>query len=253
MESVRQMSEAQPNLKFINRDLLKILAMSFMLLDHLWATIIPGNQWLTFIGRMAFPLFAFMIAEGFVHTSNFRKYALRLLVFALISEIPFNLFYSSSVFYPFHQNVIFTLLIGLLAIKVIDIYLQKRTPLNLVYATLAAVGLPLLAEIAMTDYGAIGVMTVIVFYLFRNMRYTWLLQLIALFILNVVIFQGFYIPIEILGQQIEFPTQGFAVFAMIFIYLYNGAKGGGGKIMQYSVYLFYPLHMLILYFLFTMM
>ncbi len=240
-------------IKFINRDWLKILAMTFMLLDHLWATIIPGNQWLTYVGRMAFPLFAFMIAEGFIHTSNFRKYALRLFIFALISEIPFNLFYSSSLFYPFHQNVIFTLLIGLLAIKVLDNYLQRRSAANLVYATLAAVGLPLLAELAMTDYGAIGVMMIIVFYLFRDLRYAWFLQLIALFILNVVIYQGLYIPIEIGGLMIEFPTQGFAVFAMIFIYLYNGAKGRGGKIMQYSFYLFYPVHMLVLYFLFTLM
>ena len=101
-------------LKFINSNALKILAMAFMLLDHLWATIIPDNQWMTCVGRLAFPIFAFMISEGYVHTSDFKKYAKRLLIFGLISEIPFNLMSAGGFFFPFHQNVMFTLLLGLL-------------------------------------------------------------------------------------------------------------------------------------------
>ena len=62
-------------LKFINSNTLKTLAMVLMLLDHLWATVIPGNQWMTCVGRLAFPIFAFMISEGYVHTSDFKKYA----------------------------------------------------------------------------------------------------------------------------------------------------------------------------------
>ena len=107
-------------LKFINSNALKILAMAFMLLDHLWATIIPDNQWMTCVGRLAFPIFAFMITEGYAHTSDFKKYAKRLFLFGLISEIPFNLMSSGSFVYPFHQNVMFTLLLGLLSIREID-------------------------------------------------------------------------------------------------------------------------------------
>ena len=133
---------------------LKIMALIFMLIDHTAAIVFPpvlarygitsfGNismeymqglvaagsiGWLyvlyqimrRILGRLAFPIFAFQIAEGFLHTSNFRRYALRLLAFACLSEIPFDLMYASTAFNPFHQNVMFTLLLGLLAIHGLD-------------------------------------------------------------------------------------------------------------------------------------
>ena len=80
----------------ISTFVLHIIAMIFMLCDHLWATLIPGNQWLTCLGRLAFPMFAYMTVEGYFHTSNLKRYVLRLLLLAVISEIPFNLMYSSS-------------------------------------------------------------------------------------------------------------------------------------------------------------
>ena len=77
---------------------LHILAMGFMLCDHLWAMLFPAAEWLTCIGRMAYPIFAFLIAEGYMHTRDLRRYMLRMLFWAVLSEIPFNLMYGGSVF-----------------------------------------------------------------------------------------------------------------------------------------------------------
>ena len=84
---------------------LHIIAMIFMLCDHMWATILD-YEWLTCIGRIAFPIFAFLITEGYIHTSNINKYIKRMVIFAIITEIPFNLMVSASPIYPFHQNVL---------------------------------------------------------------------------------------------------------------------------------------------------
>ena len=233
----------------INANQLRVLAMFLMLLDHLWATLVPGNFWMTYLGRAAFPIFAFQISEGFFHSSDRRRYAKRLFLFALLSEVPFDLIYGGTVLYPFHQNVMFTLLLGLLACCAIDRARGERTARATLRGALSVAGILLLSLIGMVDYGWKGVMTVVAFYLLRDFPFAWLAQFVALMLLNIVLFKGQTIPL--LGW--DFPTQGFAVLSLLPIWLYNGRRGGGGKALQYAFYAFYPVHMLVLYLLFSIL
>ena len=228
---------------------LRALAMFLMLLDHLWATLVPGNFWMTYLGRLAFPIFAFQISEGFFHTADRKRYAKRLLLFALLSEVPFDLIYGGTVFYPFHQNVMFTLLLGLLACCSLDRARRERTTKAVLRGALSVAEILLLSLIGMVDYGWKGVATVVVFYLLRDFPGAWLAQAAALILLNIVFFKGQTIPL--LGLDI--PTQGFAVLSLLPIWLYNGQRGGGGRGLQYAFYAFYPVHMLVLYLLFSIL
>lgn len=231
----------------LTSNMLRILAMVFMICDHLWAKVVPGNDWMTYVGRMTFPIFAFMISEGFIHTSNLKKYILRLLAFAVISEIPFNLFYGGNWFYPYHQNVMFTLLFGLLAIMLIDKAKKTRDAKTIVKSALLVILLGIASFICFVDYGFWGFLIVIMFYLFRNFPFAWLAQLAAMVIINCELFEGQFIVVDLFGKSFEFATQGFAVFSLIPIWLYGGRKGKSSKIMQYGFYAFYPLHMIIIY------
>ena len=233
----------------INANQLRVLAMFLMLLDHLWATLVPGNFWMTYLGRAAFPIFAFQISEGFFHSSDRRRYAKRLFLFALLSEVPFDLIYGGTMLYPFHQNVMFTLLLGLLACCVIARARRQRPARAVLRGALSVAGLFLLSLVGMVDYGWKGVVTVVAFYLLRDFPFAWLAQIAALVLLNIVLFKGQTIPL--LGW--DFPTQGFAVLALLPIWLYNGRRGGGGKTLQTAFYAFYPVHMLVLYLLFSLL
>lgn len=233
--------------KFINSNILKILAMIFMLLDHMWATIIPGNQWMTNVGRLAFPIFAFLIVEGFIHTSDLKKYAKRLFVFGIISEIPFNLIYTGSLIFPFHQNVMFTLLLGLLCINEIDKIKKNKDIKNIIKAISKIFLFLLISIISFVDYGVTGVLTIIIFYIFRNFKFAWFGQLISLVLLYIVFFKGQSIILNIFGLEYFLPIQSIGILSLIPIWLYNGQRGKKSKILQYGFYAFYPLHMLVIY------
>ena len=227
---------------------LHIIAMAFMLMDHLWATLLPGQEWLTCIGRIAFPIFSFLIVEGYFHTHDFKKYLLRLLIFALISEIPFNLMCGGTFFYPIHQNVIWTFLLGLLGIHLMETVHKKYNVwiYTLVCILVCMAGL-IIGTLCMVDYYGPGVLTVFVFYFFHDKKWWCLLgQILSLYWINVVLLGGLIYTINLFGIDIEFYQQGLALLALIPIWLYSGEKGFHSKFFQYFCYSFYPGHMIIL-------
>ena len=227
---------------------LHIIAMALMLMDHLWATLLPAQEWLTCAGRVAFPIFAFMAVEGYFHTHSFKKYAQRMLIFAVLSEIPFDLMYGGTWFYPVHQNVIWTLLIGLLGIRAMEAVREKgKTWLYLLTCAAVTVLGFALGTLGMVDYYGMGVLTVFVFYFLHGREWWKLLgQIAALYWINVSLIGGQIFPIELFGLEFEVCEQGLALFSLVPIWLYRGRQGHHSKAFQYACYAFYPVHMLIL-------
>lgn len=218
---------------------LKLIAIITMFIDHVGAAVLArvllqggGSETLykvyyamRDIGRIAFPIFCFLLVEGFEHTGNRKKYALRLLAFALISEVPFDLAFSSRGLEFGYQNVFFTLFIGLITIMAFHA-VEEQTGWHPVLRSVLLVGTALagmgIAELLRTDYAAKGVLCILIFYLFRRMRGV---QILA----GCLFFCWWELP---------------ALVAFIPIAFYNGKRGWN---IKYFFYLFYPVHLLLLY------
>ena len=227
---------------------LHIIAMTLMLMDHLWATLLPAREWLTCAGRVAFPIFAFMAVEGYFHTRSFKKYILRMLLFAVLSEIPFDLMYGGTWFYPVHQNVLWTFLLGLLGVWLMEQVRKKgKTWMYLLVCVLVVPAGLGLGTLCMVGYYGVGVLTVFVFYFLHGRKWWCFLgQLAALYWLNVELLGGLMYPVQLFGMEFELCQQGLALLALIPIWLYRGRQGYHSKPFQYLCYAFYPVHMLLL-------
>ena len=227
---------------------LHIIAMTLMLMDHLWATLLPAREWLTCAGRVAFPIFAFMAVEGYFHTRSFKKYILRILLFAVLSEIPFDLMYGGTWFYPVHQNVLWTFLLSLLGVWLMEQVRKKgKAWMYLLVCVLVVLAGLVLGTLCMVDYYGVGVLTVFVFYFLHGRKWWCFLgQLAALYWLNVELLGGLMYPVQLFGMEFELCQQGLALLALIPIWLYRGRQGYHSKPFQYLCYAFYPVHMLLL-------
>lgn len=227
---------------------LHMLAMIFMLCDHLWGTIVPANDWLTCIGRISFPIFAFMIVEGYFRTKNLTKYVFRLFLFAVLSEIPFNLAMGSSVFYPVHQNVLWSFLISIGLIHWNEN--AKATQKKWIQVSIECLTVVLgyvIGLVTMVDFYHAGILTVLVFYFFRQKKWwSYIGQLFCLWYINMEMLGGFAYELQLFGKTYFLLRQGFALFSLIPIWLYHGKQGYHSKMLQYAYYAFYPLHLLIL-------
>ena len=213
---------------------LKIIAIIFMLCDHFGDAILKPFSFFNVLGRIAFPIFAFQLTEGYIHTKNLKKYFKRLIIFAIISQIPFMLF-SSTFTSRFSLNIFFTLFIGLFAI-----YINDKSH-NKFLGILVTLFLCALAQLIKTDYGAWGVCIIMIFYIFKDkkiwMCLLYLLSCLLKYLPYLLAYNFHYIYMLLLLGTAS---------SIFFIILYNGKQG---KKVKYLLYAFYPLHMLALYFI----
>ena len=218
---------------------LKGIAAALMLTDHVGAILLPEVPVLRCVGRLAFPIFAFFIAEGYAHTRDFGRYFRRLAILAVVSELPFNL-ENGAVFDPARQNVLFTFCLALLTLRGLEALGRERG-----FGRWAGCGLVLAAgfaagELLRTDYGGWGVVTVALLYLCRDGKYAKLWLLLAMAAVNGLGMGSLTMPV--FGG--EMPIQIFAVAALPVIWLYNGQAGPKG--LRRAFYVFYPAHLLVL-------
>ena len=215
-----------------SQETLKLVACVTMLLDHIGAVWFPGSV-LRDIGRISFPIFCFLLAEGFFHTRSRKRYALRLAISAVLAEVPFDLAFYGRIFWG-HQNVMLTLLLGLLAVW--GVMASNKGAVK----ALAAVAAVLAAEFLRADYGGTGVLVILMFALTRELGSKTLIRTGVLLIL----FGG--MSSMIIGRLGNFliTQQMLGVLAMIPIALYSGRKRTGSKWVQWGFYLFYPAHLL---------
>ncbi len=234
---------------------LKWIGLLSMIVDHVAISakpIIPSEMYILMrcIGRLAFPLFAFCTVEGFLHTRSFWKYALRMGIFAIISEVPFDIMVSSSLtntaryVYFAYNNVLWTLLALLVVMHGIQMLRIKmmhhvKYPLMILLAVAAGAA----CELCHTNYSWYGIAIGLCFYLLRDKK-TLMYGLVTLiFVLmsdfEAILAHGYIRVLDV--------AELFAVFAFIPIYFYGGRKALIDKeLPKYFFYVLYPLHMLML-------
>lgn len=208
----------------IDRSVLKWIAVLTMVIDHVGAILFPDQIWMRVIGRVAFPVYAYCLAEGFRYTSDYRRYLGRLALFAILSEIPFDLAFYGVPFSFAHQNVFFTLTLGLILLWVLERFREQ-----LLLCAGAFVVLCFLAQALHMDYGAGGLLMVFAFYLARQGTSPW-------------IGWGIFVFINLFGYAGG--VQWAAIIALLPIGLYSGKAG---KKKQRFFYWIYPLHLLLLW------
>lgn len=193
-----------------------------MFLDH-YHYVVGGSEILNVIGRIAFPIFAFTLNEGYVHTRSLKKYLLRLFIFAVSIQMPSILFG-----YDYPMNIFFTLFLGLLSI-----YIFNLKKMNVILKIILIGFILFFSQKFKLDYGIYGILVIINFNIFRNNKFKILMNFLVLNIYNIIFPKVFDLP----------DTQLFSLISLVFIFMYNGEKG---RSMKYFFYLFYPIHFFIL-------
>lgn len=211
----------------MNTLVLKLIAITSMIIDHYGAIFAPHEPIFRYAGRLAFPIFCFLLVEGFIHTRDIKKYGQRLLIFAFISEIPFDLAFYGSIGFE-HQNIFFTLFIGLAMMYYLDKSQENWNKVSIVSIAM------ILAFIFVVDYNIIGIIYILVFYLTKDMVRIKRLPLIA-------------IILSIVNLGFVNMAQQFSLLSLPLLFFYNGELGPVNSWIKKFFYLFYPLHLALFY------
>lgn len=239
---------------------LKWVAIAAMLIDHT-AWLFVGDYYgllgsvLHAVGRITGPTMFFFIAEGYHRTRNANRYTLRLFLFAVVSYLPFIYFQSGAL--PardtaLHFNVIYTLFLGLLAVR-------ARHEVQSPVLRVVVIGL-LLVLSQYGDWGHLAILFILAFDIFRGnfaqqaFAYTAIVLVETLptvfNVMNALLVQ--YQPVSSLTQYFGFIFVKLGMFLpLLLLYFYNGKKGRGGRMSKWAFYIFYPLHLVLLRLLYT--
>lgn len=227
--------------KILPQEALKLIACITMLIDHFGHAIVPYlpvpymedlYYGCRIIGRLAFPIYCFLLAEGMRRTRDPKKYILRLGIGALLAELPFDLLFEGGISWE-SQSVMITLTLGAVMIWCMNKTEKKWLKL------LTLIPFAFLADLCKCDYGAGGIAMIAVFALFDRLP----VQAFALTLVNWQLLPS--AAVMIYGVVVI--IQLFAVFAMVPIALYSGKKLTHNRVVQWAFYLFYPVHLLILW------
>lgn len=231
------LSDQLARCRIVSGSMLKVIAVLSMLVDHValfllkdipeCGTVLFAIGSLVFtpyvlcrlFGRLAFPIFAFLVVEGFLHTRNRMRYGLNLLIFALLSEMPWNLVNGGTLLYP-TQNVLFTLLLGYLGLCAIEAYKKRWLPQAAIIVGLFAVSMYLHA-----NFGAKGYILILSIYCLRHIK-----------------------PVQAVVGMLILPFKLMVGLSFVVINMYNGKRGFiQGNFAKYLFYIIFPLHLLIIW------
>ena len=207
---------------------LKLIAVVSMALDHLGDNFFPGQTWMRVIGRMAMPIFAFCVAEGFIHTHDRGRYLRRIGLFALISEIPFDLVTAGKPLEFSHQNIMATFFWAILGLLCYEKLREKKTKSSRILGALVPAAFIPGALLLRLDYDILAVGLIFIYYLLRQKAPLW----------NNLAAAAYHVLLRNVG------IYWFGLLGFIPILLYNGKRGRG---MKWFFYVFYPGHLLVIW------
>lgn len=228
------------NTKIIPQEVLKLIACLTMFIDHFGHAIVPGlpvpymvdlYYACRIIGRIAFPIYCFLLCEGMRHTRNPVKYILRLGTGILLAELPFDILFEGGISWG-AQSVMVTLTLGAVMLWCMSKTQKKWLKLLLILP------FAVVAELVKSDYGGWGIAMIAVFAILENIH----LQFFGVLMVGILMPSG---GVPIFGTVL--PCEIAAIFAMLPIGYYSGKKLTHSRAVQWAFYLFYPVHLLILW------